>query len=110
MSRLPALDVPTQVDEARQTADSDGVDIEDLDSRALTVAFALAHDVSEKALLVESLATVKQEAVLGATHRRPLGPGRGVRHDPVRVGVRSIAKGKHRSSSLMCRRRNRDCR
>ncbi|CAM9778640.1 unnamed protein product, partial [Ectocarpus sp. 6 AP-2014] len=74
------------VDEARQIADSYGADTDDLDSRALAVAFTLADDVSEKALLVESLATVAHEAVLWATpaygHRRPLGLARGVRHDP----------------------------
>ncbi|CAN0125478.1 unnamed protein product, partial [Ectocarpus sp. 13 AM-2016] len=57
----------TNVDEARAIAESYGADIEDLDSRALAVALALADDVSEKALIVESLAHVAQGAVLGAT-------------------------------------------
>ncbi|CAN0113471.1 unnamed protein product [Ectocarpus sp. 4 AP-2014] len=57
----------TNVDEARAIAESYGADIEDLDSRALAVALALADDVSEKALIVESLAHVAQGVVLGAT-------------------------------------------
>ncbi|CAN0388689.1 unnamed protein product [Ectocarpus sp. 12 AP-2014] len=57
----------TNVDEARAIAESYGADIEDLDSRALAVALALADDVSEKALIVESLAHVAEGAVLGAT-------------------------------------------
>ncbi|CAM9522539.1 unnamed protein product, partial [Ectocarpus sp. 13 AM-2016] len=57
----------TNVNEARAIAESYGADIEDLDSRAPAVTLALADDVSEKALIVKSLAHVAQGAVLGAT-------------------------------------------
>ncbi|CBJ33827.1 expressed unknown protein [Ectocarpus siliculosus] len=57
----------TNVNEARAIAESYGADIEDLDSRALAVALALADDVAEKASTVESLAHVAEGAVLGAT-------------------------------------------
>ncbi|CAN0101697.1 unnamed protein product [Ectocarpus sp. 6 AP-2014] len=57
----------TNVNEARAIAESYGADIEDLDSRALAVALALADDVSEKACIIESLAHVAEGAVLGAT-------------------------------------------
>ncbi|CAN0104019.1 unnamed protein product, partial [Ectocarpus sp. 4 AP-2014] len=57
----------SNVDEARAIAEFYGADIEDLDSRALVVALALADDVSEKALIVERLVDVAQGAVLSAT-------------------------------------------
>ncbi|CBJ31648.1 hypothetical protein Esi_0270_0042 [Ectocarpus siliculosus] len=57
----------SNVDEARAITESYGADIEDLDSRALAVALALANNVSEKALVIDSLAHVAQGAVLRVT-------------------------------------------
>ncbi|CAM9359735.1 unnamed protein product, partial [Ectocarpus sp. 12 AP-2014] len=57
-------------DETQTAADSCAADFEDISSRSYSTpaaALALADDVSEKALLIESLAHVAQGAVLGAT-------------------------------------------